>query len=76
MPLTRQQKEDLVQEYSQGLAKAPHVFLVDYKGVTVTQPVGKKSCHSVSASGASGALEWAACSPALCDADTARADPS
>jgi large subunit ribosomal protein L10 len=37
MPLTRQQKEDLVQEYSQGLAKAPHVFLVDYKGVTVTQ---------------------------------------
>ena len=37
MPLTRQQKENLVQEYSEGLAKAPHVFLVDYKGVTVTQ---------------------------------------
>ena len=37
MPLTRQQKEGLVESYSEGLAKAPHVFLVDYKGVTVTQ---------------------------------------
>ena len=37
MPLTRQQKEDLVASYGEGLAKAPHVFLVDYKGVTVTQ---------------------------------------
>ena len=37
MPLTRQQKEDLVEGYSEGLAKAPHVFLVDYKGVTVTE---------------------------------------
>ena len=37
MPLTRQQKENLVQSYSDGLAKAPHVFLVDYKGVTVTE---------------------------------------
>jgi large subunit ribosomal protein L10 len=37
MPLTRQQKTDLVESYSAGLAKAPHAFLVDYKGVTVTQ---------------------------------------
>lgn len=37
MPLTRQQKEQLVESYSEGLAKAPHVFLVDYKGVTVTE---------------------------------------
>ena len=37
MPLTRQEKEQLVESYRDGLAKAPHVFLVDYKGVTVTQ---------------------------------------
>lgn len=37
MPLTRQQKEELIEGYQGGLAKAPHVFLVDYKGVTVTQ---------------------------------------
>lgn len=37
MPLTRQQKENLLEGYRKGLAKAPHVFLVDYKGVTVTQ---------------------------------------
>ena len=37
MPLTRKQKEQLVDSYSEGLAKSPHVFLVDYKGVTVTQ---------------------------------------
>jgi len=37
MPLTRRQKEELVEGYQKGLAKAPHVFLVDYKGVTVTQ---------------------------------------
>jgi large subunit ribosomal protein L10 len=37
MPLTRQQKEELVEGYQEGLAKAPHAFLVDFKGVTVTQ---------------------------------------
>jgi len=37
MPLTRQQKEDLVESYHEGLAKAPHAFLVDFKGVTVTE---------------------------------------
>jgi large subunit ribosomal protein L10 len=37
MPLTRRKKEELLDGYKEGLAKAPHVFLVDYKGVTVTQ---------------------------------------
>ena len=37
MPLSRQQKEQLVESYQEGLAKAPHAFLVDYKGVTVIQ---------------------------------------
>ena len=37
MPLSRQQKEQLLEGYREGLAKAPHVFLVDYKGVTVTE---------------------------------------
>lgn len=37
MPLTRRQKEQLLEGYREGLAKAPHVFLVDYKGVTVTK---------------------------------------
>ena len=37
MPLTRHEKEKLVESYREGLAKAPHVFLLDYKGVTVTQ---------------------------------------
>ena len=37
MPLNRQQKEDIVGNYQEGLAKSPHVFLVDYKGVTVTE---------------------------------------
>ena len=37
MPLTRRQKEQLLEGYREGLAKAPHVFLVDYKGVTVTE---------------------------------------
>ena len=37
MPLSRQQKEQLVESYQEGLATAPHVLLMDYKGVTVTQ---------------------------------------
>lgn len=37
MPLTRQQKEDLIGSYQEGLVKSPHVFLVDFKGVTVTE---------------------------------------
>lgn len=35
MPLTRQQKSDLIDSYKAGLAAAPHAFLVDYKGVSV-----------------------------------------
>ena len=37
MPFSRQQKEKLVESYQNGLAQAPHVFLIDYKGVTVTE---------------------------------------
>jgi large subunit ribosomal protein L10 len=36
MPFSRQQKEDLMNRYQQGMAGAPHIFLMDYKGVTVT----------------------------------------
>ena len=37
MPLTRTDKEKLIDEYSQGLAAAPHAFLLSYKGITVPQ---------------------------------------
>lgn len=37
MALTRTQKETLVEQYEAGLADAPHAFLLDFKGVTVTQ---------------------------------------
>lgn len=37
MPLSREQKEQLVDDYQNNLAKAPHVLLLDYKGVTVNQ---------------------------------------
>ena len=37
MPLSRQQKEQLLESYQEGLAKAPHVFLVSYSGITVPQ---------------------------------------
>lgn len=37
MPLSRAQKEELVSNYQEGLAKAPHVFLMDYAGITVPQ---------------------------------------
>lgn len=37
MPLSRQQKIDLVEKYKQELAGAPHAFLLDYKGITVPQ---------------------------------------
>lgn len=37
MPLSRQQKEQLVESYRDGMAVAPHVLLMDYKGITVTQ---------------------------------------
>jgi large subunit ribosomal protein L10 len=35
MALNRQQKQDLVDRYEQGLASAPHAFLVSYQGIKV-----------------------------------------
>jgi large subunit ribosomal protein L10 len=37
MPLSRQEKEQLVDSYQEGLAATPHVFLMDYKGISVPQ---------------------------------------
>ena len=37
MPLTQQEKQALVESYQSGLARAPHVFLIDYKGISVPQ---------------------------------------
>ncbi len=37
MPLSRQKKEQLVESYQEGLAAAPHVFLISYKGISVPQ---------------------------------------
>lgn len=35
MALSREKKEQLVESYEQGLAKAPHVFLVGFEGISV-----------------------------------------
>ena len=35
MPLTAQQKKDLVESYREGVGASPHVYLVDYKGISV-----------------------------------------
>ena len=43
MALSRSQKDDLVGRYSDGLAKAPHAFLVSYKGITVPQVTDLRS---------------------------------
>ena len=37
MPLTREQKKSLAETYEGALAQAPHVFLVDFSGVSVPQ---------------------------------------
>ncbi|HLX07565.1 MAG TPA: 50S ribosomal protein L10 [Thermoanaerobaculia bacterium] len=37
MPLTRADKEKLIAEYQEGLAEAPHAFLLGFKGITVPQ---------------------------------------
>lgn len=37
MPLTKSDKEQLVDDYSNGLAAAPHAFLLSYQGITVPQ---------------------------------------
>ena len=37
MPLKKTDKEQLVSDYSDGLAAAPHAFLLSYQGITVPQ---------------------------------------
>jgi len=37
MALTRNDKEQLLAEYENGLARAPHAFLLGYQGITVPQ---------------------------------------
>lgn len=37
MPFSREQKETLLETYREGLATAPHVFLIDASGITVPQ---------------------------------------
>lgn len=37
MPLTRENKTELLQEYEQGLATAPHAFVLGYQGIKVPQ---------------------------------------
>ncbi len=37
MPLSLQQKKDLVERYRAGVGASPHVYLVDYKGISVPQ---------------------------------------
>ncbi|HEX9733239.1 MAG TPA: 50S ribosomal protein L10 [Thermoanaerobaculia bacterium] len=37
MALTRTRKQELIEEYQNGLAAAPHAFLVSFKGITVPQ---------------------------------------
>ncbi len=37
MPLTRNVKEEMIQDYTEGLAAAPHAFLLGYKGISVPQ---------------------------------------
>jgi len=37
MPLTRNDKEQMLAEYQGGLAKAPHAFVLGYQGITVPQ---------------------------------------
>ena len=37
MPLTAAQKKDLVQRYEEGIASAQHLFLIEFKGISVPQ---------------------------------------
>src|SRR5436305_4557718 len=37
MALTKEKKSNLIAEYEEGLAAAPHAFLLGYKGITVPQ---------------------------------------
>jgi len=37
MALSRQKKTELIELYKEGMATAPHAFLLDYKGISVPQ---------------------------------------
>jgi large subunit ribosomal protein L10 len=37
MPLTKNDKQQLIQDYETGLAASPHAFLLGYKGISVPQ---------------------------------------
>ncbi len=37
MPLMRSEKNELIEQYRDGLAQAPHAFLVDFKGVDANE---------------------------------------
>lgn len=37
MPLSRAEKDQMLEEYAQGLAQAPHAFLLGFKGIKVPQ---------------------------------------
>ncbi len=43
MSLTRNQKQEMIDRYEEGLAQAPHAFLVGYKGLTVPQATDLRS---------------------------------
>ncbi len=43
MPLSRQQKDSLSESYREGVASGLHLFLLDYKGITVPQDTELRS---------------------------------
>lgn len=43
MPLSRQDKEQLFESYTQGLASAPHAFLVSFEGISVPKITALRS---------------------------------
>lgn len=43
MALTRTQKQDLIKDYENGLAAAPHAFLVSFQGISVPQVTDLRS---------------------------------
>lgn len=43
MALTRTKKKELIEEYQDGLAAAPHAFLLSFKGITVPQATELRS---------------------------------
>ena len=43
MALTRTKKKELIEDYQDGLAAAPHAFLLSFKGITVPQATELRS---------------------------------